>query len=75
MTGSRDREVLSRIESLEQEMYGVDRKSGMKAKVEDLWGLSKMGKGALWMLFKIGIVASAVVGLVVAIWRFLHGGP
>lgn len=75
MTGSRDRDLISRIESMEQELYGVDRKSGIKRKVDDLWSLSKMGRGALWMLVKIGTVAGAIVGLAVAVWRYLHGGP
>ena len=75
MTGSRDRDLLSRIERLEQEMYGVDRKSGVKAKVEEVWSLSKMGRGALWMLIKIGTVAGAIVGLAVAAWRYFFGGP
>lgn len=74
MTGSRDRDVISRIETLEQEMYGVDKKSGVKGKVEDLWNLSRMGKGALWMLIKMGAVAGAVVGLGIAAWRYLFGG-
>ena len=75
MTGSRDRDLISRVETLEQEMYGVDRKSGVKAKVEEVWGLAKMGRGALWMLIKIGTVAGAFVGLAVAFWRYLTGGP
>lgn len=75
MTGSRDRDLLSRVERLEQEMYGVDRKSGVKAKVEEVWSLSKMGRGALWMLVKIGTVAGAIVGLAVAGWRYVFGGP
>ena len=75
MTGSRDRDLISRIESLEQEVYGVDRKSGLKGKVEDVWALSKMGRGALWAAVKIGTVVATIAAIVAAIWGALKGGP
>ena len=69
----RDRDVLTRIEALEDEMYGRDRKSGVKGKVEDLVQMTAWGRGAWWMLVKTGAVVATLIGLVWALWGRASG--
>lgn len=62
MTGSRDGDLLKRIGRLEDE-------------VKELNAIKNMGKGALWIVFKVGVVVGTIAGIVVAIWGAVKGGP
>lgn len=76
MTGSRDADVLQRLATAEQKLVEVQRlREDDHRQLERLMELANRGRGALWMLVKIGTVAGAIVGLVVAGWRYLFGGP
>ena len=76
MTGSRDADVLQRLATAEQKLVTVQRqREDDHRELQELKELANKGRGALWMLVKIGTVAGAIVGLAVAVWRYLHGGP
>ena len=75
MTGARDGEVLQRLAVAEQKLVEMQRlREDDHRQIEELMVLAHRGRGARWMLIKIGTVAGAIVGLGIAAWRYLFGG-
>ena len=61
MTGGRDGDLIRRVAALEKEQ-------------RELVAIKNMGKGVLWVVFKIGAAGLALVGLGVTIWKTLGNG-
>lgn len=75
MTGSRDADILQRLAKAEQQLVEIQRlRDNDHRELQDLKELANKGRGALWMLIKIGTVAGAIVGICIAAWRYLTGG-
>lgn len=75
MTGSRDAEVLQRLAKAEAQLVTVQRqRDDDHRELQELKELANKGRGALWMLIKIGTVAGAIVGLCIAAWRYFPRG-
>ena len=74
MTGSRDGDVLQRLAVAEQKLVEMQRlRDEDHRQLVRLMELANRGRGALWMLVKIGTVAGAIVGLGIAAWRYFSG--
>ena len=61
MTGSRDVDLIRRIEALERSH--VD----LAGEIRDLNAVKNMGRGVLWFILKVGTICMTLIGLVWAI--------
>ena len=75
MSGSRDADILQRLAKAEEKLVTVQRqRDNDHRELQELKELANKGRGALWMLIKIGTVAGAIAGLWFAAWRYVFGG-
>ena len=57
MAGSRDSDLIRRVEDLERQM------TAQREETADLVAVKNMGRGVLWLLLKVGAVGLTIVAL------------
>ena len=69
MTASRDSDLIRRVQALEDEIYGRDRKGGLRGKILDLWEWRTMGKGVAWFISGCAALGLTLIGLAIALFK------
>ena len=61
-------EILQRLATLESEVRALTRHhADMAAKIDSLAAVANLGRGALWMLLKLGAAAAALAAIAAAV--------